>query len=198
MDLGKRLNGIHDRMIAGSRTASRDLFLEALDPLRGFLANHFRMLSDDDLHDLATDAIVIYATAPEQCDTAKSSLWSYLCMVARADALDLVRKLDTREKLLDKKVQSDVEFWATRAKDVFRGEDAIDAKHLMAMYGKKLVSSEVEAKILALILNDEKDTSAFAEALGIHSAGSDVEKTVKKAKDRILVRIKRLRDEVQR
>ena len=72
--LAQCLNDIHDRMIAGNRTASRDLFLAALDPLRGFLANHFRTLSDDDLHDLATDAIVIYVTAPERCDTTKSSL----------------------------------------------------------------------------------------------------------------------------
>lgn len=196
MDLAQRLNEIHDRMIAGSRTASRDLFLAALDPLRGFLANHFRTLSDDDLHDLATDAIVIYVTAPERCDTTKSSLWSYLCMIARADAIDMVRKRETREQLLDKKVESDVEFWAARAKDVFRGEDAIDARHLMAMHGRKLVSNEVEAKVLALILNEEKDTCAFAEALGIDSTGPDAEKMVKQAKDRILVRIKRLRDEI--
>jgi DNA-directed RNA polymerase specialized sigma24 family protein len=198
MDLAQRLNEIHDRLIAGSRTASRDLFLTVLDPLRGFLASHFRMLSDEDLHDLATDAIMIYVTAPEQCDTAKSSLWSYLCMVARADALDKVRKLERHERLLDKKVETDVEFWAARAKDVFRGEDAIDARHLMAMHSRKLVSDEVEAKILALILNQEKDTSAFAKALGIDPAGPDAEKTVKQAKDRIQVRIKRLRDEIRR
>ena len=108
----------------------------------------------------------------------------------------MVRKRETREQLFDKKVESDVEFWAARAKDVFRGEAAIDARHLMAMHGKKLVSNEVEAKVLALILNEEKDTCAFAEALGIDSAGPDTEKTVKQTKDGILARIKRLRDEI--
>ena len=80
---------------------------------------------------------------------------------------------------------------------MFRGEAAIDARHLMAMHGKKLVSNEVEAKVLALILNEERDTCAFAEALGIDPAGPDAEKTVKQVKDRIQVRIKRLRDEVR-
>jgi DNA-directed RNA polymerase specialized sigma24 family protein len=196
MDLAQRLNEIHDRMMAGSRTASRDLFLEALEPVRGFLAARFRMLSDDDLHDLATDAILIYVAAPEQCDTSKSSLWSYLCMVARADALDKVRKLDRHEMLLDKKVETDVEFWAARAKDVFRGEDAVDARHIVRLYGKRLVTNLVEAKVLALILNQEKDTAEFAAVLGLDPAASDTEKAVKNAKDRMLVRMKRLRDEL--
>jgi DNA-directed RNA polymerase specialized sigma24 family protein len=135
MDLKDRLNEIHVRMIAGSRTASRDLFGAALSPLRGFLANNFSGLTDDELHDLATDAIIDYVTAPEECDTGKSSLWTYLCMIARADAVDLVKKHTNRERLLDKYLETDVEFWAARAKEVFRGEDALDARHIMTVEG---------------------------------------------------------------
>jgi DNA-directed RNA polymerase specialized sigma24 family protein len=196
MDLAERLNEIHLRMLDGSRTASRDLFVAALYPLRGFLASHFNTLAEDDLHDLATDAIVIYATAPEQCDIAKSSLWTYLCMIARADAIDRVKKNANRERLLDKKLETDVEFWAARAKDVFRGEDAVDARHIIRLYGNRLVTNPIEANVLALILNDEKDTAEFAAALGLDPAASDIEKCVKKAKDRMLVRIKRLRHEI--
>src|ERR1700733_907741 len=135
MDLVQRLNEIHVRILEGSRTASRDLFIEAHEPLRGFLASNFRTLSEDDLEDLSVDAIVIYVTAPEQCDTTKSSLWTYLCMVARADAIDRVKKNNNRERLLDEKVETDVEFWAARAKDVFRGEDSVDARHIIRLYG---------------------------------------------------------------
>jgi len=196
MDLVRRLNEIHDRILNGSRTASRDLFVEAHEPLRGFLAANFRTLSDDDLEDLSVDAIVIYIAAPERCDTAKSSLWTYLCMIARADAIDRVKKNGNRERLLDEKVETDVEFWAARAKDVFRGEDSVDARHIIRLYGNRLVTSEVEAKVLAMILNDERDTAAYASALGVDPAAPDAEKTVKQAKDRMLARMKRLRDDL--
>lgn len=196
MDLKGHLDTIHGRMLAGSRTASRDLFLAALDPLRSFLARKFPGLSREDRHDLATDAILIYAADPAKCDTDKSSLWSYLCRIANADAIDLLRTRANRGALLTRKVQTDVEFWASRSKDVFRDEDAIDARHIMKLHGHRLVTNDVEATVLALILNDEKKTAAFAEALGLDPNAPGIEKTVKQTKDRILLRMRRLRDEL--
>lgn len=196
MDLKGRLNELHDRMLAGSRTASRDLFVTALGPLMGFLASRFPSLSDDDRYDLASDTILIYITNPQGCDSNKSSLWSYLCRIARADAIDLLRKTTNREELLSEKVETDVEFWASRAKDVFRDEDAIDARRIMSLYGHKLATNETEAKVLALILHDEYRTSEFAQALGLDLSAPATEEVVKKAKDRLLLRMKRLRDEL--
>src|SRR5262245_5018694 len=135
MDLKDRLNHIHDRMLAGSRTASRDLFAGALKPLIRFLAGRFPSLSDDDLYDLASNAIMLYVTHPEACETGKTSLWSLPCRIAKADAIDLLRKAAHRQELMSEKVDSDVEFWATRAKDVFRDEEAIDARHIMQLHG---------------------------------------------------------------
>jgi hypothetical protein len=196
MDLKNRLNEIHERMLAGSRTASRDLFTVALKPLIGFLAGRFPSLSNDDLYDLASDAIMIYVTRPEACNTGMSSLWSFLCRVAKADAIDLLRKTANREELLSKKTDSDVEFWASRTKDVFRDEGAIDARHIMQLHGYRLVKNEMEARVLALILNDEDRTAAYAEALALDPGAPDVERIVKQAKDRMLLRMKRLRDEL--
>src|SRR5687767_10704154 len=142
MDLKDRLNEIHRRMIAGSRTASRDVFTVALKPLIGFLAGRFTSFSDDDLYDVASDAIMIYVAHPEACDSGKSSLWSFLCRVAKADGIDLLRKRTNREELLSEKVDTDVEFWATRTKDVFRDEDAIDARHIMQLHGDRLAKNE--------------------------------------------------------
>lgn len=195
MDLKARLNEIHDRMLAGSRTAARDLFVEALDPIRAFLARRFRGLSDDERHDLATDAILAYATDPGRCDTSRSSLWSYLCRIAMRDAIDLIRKSRRQSELL-KEVENDVEFWTSRAKDLFRGEDAIDARQIMKLHGGQLVTNEHEAKVLSLILQEEKKTESFAQALGIDPVAPDTEKLVKQAKDRMLLRMKRLRDEL--
>jgi DNA-directed RNA polymerase specialized sigma24 family protein len=195
-DLKNRLNELHNRMLAGSRTASRDLFTLALKPLIGFLAGQFPSFSNDDLYDLASDAIMIYVTHPHACDTGKSSLWSFLCRIAKADAIDLLRKTANREELLSKKSETDVEFWATRAKDVFRDEEAIDARHIMQLHGYRLVKNESEARVLTLILKEEDRTAAYAEALGVDPGAPDVQRTVKQAKDRMLLRMKRLRDEL--
>jgi DNA-directed RNA polymerase specialized sigma24 family protein len=165
-------------------------------PLRGFLARKFRSLGDDDLHDLACDAITIYLTAPDRCDTGKSSLWSYLCNIGNGDAIDLLRKRSRREDLLEKKLETDVEFWAARAKDVFRGEESIDARNIWKLYGHKLVTNDVEAKLLSLLLNGEDETAEFAKAMGLPPGAPGVERTVKQAKDRMLVRMKRMRDDL--
>ena len=138
MDLRARLHEIHQRLLAGDRVASRDLFLAAGDPLRGFLAKKLPFLPDDDRHDVVTDAIINYLVHPAGCDTTLSSLWSHLCRIALADAIDLLRKRRRQRDLLEQKVQTDVEFWAARAKDIFKGEDAIDARHIMSTFGHKL------------------------------------------------------------
>src|SRR5262245_11993813 len=148
MDIKARLNEIHNRMLAGSRTASRDLFVTALRPVIGFLRSQFPSMSEDDLYDLASDAIMIYVANPQACDTAESSLWSHLCRIAKADAIDFTRKCRNRERLLSQQINTDVEFWASRAKDVFKDEDRIDARHIMALHGRRLVTNEIETKVL--------------------------------------------------
>ncbi len=145
---------------------------------------------------MATNSIVNYIANPAECDTALSSLWSHLCRMALADAIDILRKRGRQQKLLQEKVQTDVEFWASRAKDVFRGEDAIDARHIMKLYGHKLVTNEEEAKVLALLLTGETSTDTYARALGLDSQVPDIERTVKQAKDRMILRMKRVRNDL--
>lgn len=195
MGIKERLNGIHERMLGGSRTASLELFKEAQRPVQTLLRRKFRGLSYEESYDFATDAILVYATDPHRCDTAKSSLWTFLCRIAIKDAIDHIRTSRRRGELLEA-VEGDVEFWASRAKDVFRGEDAIDARQIMKLHGHRLATNEVEARLLALILQEEKRTEAYAQAFGLDPKAPDIERTVKQAKDRMLLRMKRLRDEL--
>jgi DNA-directed RNA polymerase specialized sigma24 family protein len=190
------LNGIHEKVISGSPTASRELFLAATGPLSGFLTNGFPRLTDDERHDLVVDAILEYLQKPDRFDPSKSSLWSYLCMIAKRDATDLVRAAARHRKLLDKNVLTDVEFWASRAKYERYGEDEMDARHIMAMHGGRLATNPQEAAALKLLLSEERETAAYAAAMGIDPSAPDVETVVKKAKDRLLLRMKRLRDEL--
>ncbi|MCA8184103.1 hypothetical protein [Burkholderia vietnamiensis] len=64
MDLTVRLNEIHEQLVSGSRTASRDLFIEAQAPIQAFIKSRFYRLSNEQAYDLATDAVLIYLTDP--------------------------------------------------------------------------------------------------------------------------------------
>ena len=195
MTLATRLNAIHTSLLAGSRTASLDLYKEAHGPLQGFLRRDLPNLAAEQVYDLATDAIVLIVTEPGRCDTELSSLWSFLCRVARRDGIDLLRRRSREATVLDG-VVDDVEFWASRAKEVFRGEDAIDARRIMTLHGGRLAKTKEEATVLTLILQEEKRTDAFARALGLEPGASETEQCVKKAKDSMLLRLKRLRNEL--
>ena len=68
-DVARRLDDIHQQIVQGSRTASRDLFVVALQPLKGFLARTQPTLDDDERHDIATDAILAYLNEPTRFDS---------------------------------------------------------------------------------------------------------------------------------
>src|SRR5438270_7187673 len=189
-DLAEQLDGLHRRIIAGSRSASRDLFVAVLRPLTAFLAKSHSALRNDEAHDLATDAILIYLRDPTRCDLGRASLWTYLCMVAGADAIDQFRTEARRRQLLETAAE-DVADWARRANDVSDVDTSIDARRIMERHGHKLASSESERRLLALILEGEKSTKVLAEALGLEPRGAETEELVKQAKDRIKLRLKR-------
>lgn len=194
--MSELLEGLHQRILDGSRTASRDLFVEASGPLKGFITNRFSRLNEDERHDLVVDAILEYLESPGRYDPARASLWSYLCMVATRNATDLIRKNANRVRLLDKKVQTDVEFWAARAKYEQYGEDEMDARRIMELHGRRLATNESEAMALKLLLQDEKSTETYARAIGVDPQDPDAERVVKQIKDRLTLRMKRLRDEL--
>lgn len=193
-DLAVRLNEIHQRLIAGSRTASRDLFVDALGPIKAYLLkNHFG-LRKDEAHDLATDSILAYLQTPQRFDPIKSSLWTYLCMTANSDALDLLRGR-RREQAALNNVAQNVELRHLRSNDRAEMENSIDAQRIMAAHAERLATNAPERRVLVLILEGEKSNEAFANALGIDPAHPETTALVKQAKDRLLVRLRRLRDE---
>jgi hypothetical protein len=193
--LAARLNEIHAQLLSGSRTASRDLFIKALAPLQRFLAREQPTLSDDERHDLATETLIAYLQAPQQFDPQQRSLWGYLCMLAQADALDIVRKRARRRDLLRKQTL-DVELWWSDANNVMGAETRIDARRILERYGHKLVTNEVERRVLELLLSEERSTDAFANALGLPTAAGETQELIKQTKDRMLARLRRLRDEL--
>jgi hypothetical protein len=192
-DVAKRLDDVHRRILIGSRTASHELFVHALQPLRAFLAKSHPALGDDDVHDIAIDAILSYLKQPGRCDVTRASLWTYLCMVTLADAVDLFRTRARRLVLLRESAE-DVADWSGHPNHVSKMDSAIDSRRIMELHGHKLATSDSERRFLALLLDGERSTAVFAETLGVDPKDEAAETIVKQAKDRMRLRIKRLRD----
>ena len=66
----------------------------------------------------------------------------------------------------------------------------------MKLHSHRLVTNDAEARVLALILNDEKKTGAYAKALGLDPTATEIEAIIKQVKDRMLLRMRRLRNEL--
>jgi RNA polymerase sigma-70 factor (ECF subfamily) len=194
-DLAERLDGVHQRLVGGSRVASRELFLLALQPLVHFVAKSQPTLHDDEAHDIATDAILTYLSNPARCDLGRASLWTYLCMVAGSDAIDLFRTRARRAELL-RECGDDVAEWSRRANHVADVDSEIDARRILDMHGHKLATNEEERRVLKLMLTGEKSSAVFAQALGLAAGDREAEVLVKQAKDRMRLRLRRLRDEL--
>lgn len=195
MDIARRLNRIHADVLTGTPTASLALFQEALDPLTAVARRQFPGGGSEVAHDIATDAILHYLADPSRCDTAKGTLWTFLCSIAARDAIDAARQATGRARK-----QGDVEFhvelWGTQTNETEQIEFGIDARKIMQTHRDKLIRQPADGPLLDLILQEESRTSRFADALGLDPMAPDVEKTVKQAKNRMLLRLKRLRDEL--
>lgn len=193
--LGTRLNEIHGRLIEGSRTASLDLFREALDPIVGHLMRAVAGITEEDAHDCAMEAIISHINQPDTFDPAKSSLWTFLCMIAQGDARDVIRKRLGHGHLMEKHGYN-IELWVGHANNEYEQSDwKKDAEKIMRLHGDFIVQNDGERRVLELILDGERTVKAYAEALGLDPS-TDVAAEVKRVKDRINLRLKKVGDEI--
>src|SRR5205814_6668100 len=128
------------------------------------------------------DPVLRYLEAWQRFDPTRSSLWTYLCMIADTDALDLIRTRSSRSQLL--KDHSDVvELWSARPNSARETEATIDAEVLLRRFGSVLAVNDAEREVLRLLIEGERATEAFAVALGLDPTAGDTRKLVKMAKD---------------
>lgn len=191
MTRADRLNRIHEDVLEGEVAAPLAVFQEALGPLAGMIRRRFPGFDGDRAHDIATDAILLYLEDPRRCDTSKGSLWALLCTIAMGDAQDAARR-DRRRGELQPKADRHVELWNSHANERESAESGIDARRIMEKHGDRLIRDARDEQLLGLILDDEKSTARFAEALGLDPRAETTEREVKRAKDRMLLRLKRL------
>jgi DNA-directed RNA polymerase specialized sigma24 family protein len=192
--LGKRLNAIHQQLLNGSRTASLDLFKEALGPVTGRVLRSTPGMTKEEAQDHAIAAIIAHIDKPGVFDPTKSSLWTYLCLIATRDAADAVRQRHNRAELMEKH-QYEIELWGVQPNNDYDNvEWKKDAEKIMRLHGGYIVQNDREKRVLDLMLEGERDVAAYVKALGLTEADAAAE--VKRVKDRISLRMKKVRDEL--
>jgi DNA-directed RNA polymerase specialized sigma24 family protein len=193
--ISEQLDAIHVRLVEGLPTASLELFQAGLRPLIGFLMRETPGMPREVAYDRAVDTLIGHTEHPELFDRTKSSLWSFLCLVAKRDALDLYRKSSKRENI-DKKAKFDIELWNVQAKEQYEAvEIARDAETIMRLHGQTIVKNEIERKVLDLLLDGEREHAPFATAMGLDD-GADSVADVKRMKDKLNLRLKKVFDEL--
>src|SRR4051812_41648903 len=106
-DRRQQLHAIHVRILAGDPRASKDLFESIHRPLCRVLTAVYRVrgLSEEQAVDSATDAIAEYVGSPNKFDPNRASLFTYLAVIARGDALNRIRSAATYHRNLKKFVE---------------------------------------------------------------------------------------------
>jgi hypothetical protein len=189
-----KLAAVHARLVAGDPSASADLIEMAYVPLIGHaLKRHGSFgVDQDQARDLALKALADLIERPEQFDPAKGgSLFGFLCMVVNGDAINAGEMEKNRA---EKFSQHTVEvrevggnFYQTTP------EIRMDAQRIMDKHGSEIIVDQGDKEVLILFLQEERDYAAYAKALGIERlTPKDRDAEVKRRKDRIEARVKRL------
>jgi RNA polymerase sigma-70 factor (ECF subfamily) len=146
-------------------------------------------------------AVTHYLKDPERFDPARGGLVAYLAMVVRGDVLnelDARRRRRTHEVTSDRLVELDLlDRNITVEEEALDAVDRIDVAPETAAAALKALSelSEVDRKVLEMMVSGVRATSAYAAVLGIsHLPDGLQRKAVKRHKDRLQKRLERLRD----
>ncbi len=191
-------NAIHARLLAGDRSARADAAVAYLNLLRQRLQARYPGIRDPSLlDDAAADALLDFLEHPERFDPTRSDLFRYLLMSARGDlrnALDKERRREAKGiSLLPVEEVEDVRNQIQEDHEEMLDALGVDTLEELRTLTEGAITDPVDRRILELMLEGERDTAVFAEVLGLKDADPhEQEREVKRHKDRIKVRLKRL------
>lgn len=184
----------HRRLVEGDPTASADLCKAILSPLVGWLGAKGRTRDKELMRDAATDALVDYIKRPASWNPNKGTLVSYLCMAADRDLLNLLEKVQVRQK--HEVLSADVEDVEPDRNVPIEDGEARDTVRALLPSLERKVTSETDRELLALLLKGERSTDKFAVLLGIQNLPKkDKARAVKQHKDRLKKVVARLRNQ---
>jgi DNA-directed RNA polymerase specialized sigma24 family protein len=207
---GSRANtaelALHQRLLAGDVTAPAEAAEQFLEPLTRRLTRTHPGVRDPQLvEQAAIDTVLDYVQHPHHYQPQRSSLEAYLRMAAGRDLSNALRgeqRHTLRAVPLDDAAGT-VEL-ALAAGNSSVEDQVLDGlgvelpRGLSRFEALRLVHEEfpgaADRRLLLLVLEGERRTSAYAEAMGLAAApGGQQRLEVKRSKDRIKKRLQRFR-----
>jgi RNA polymerase sigma-70 factor, ECF subfamily len=185
---------LHARLLQGDRVASEEIITLLLPPLSDEVGAKFPFADPHSVYDGVIDALLDFCTKPEAFDPARGvPIQRYLAKAAWRNLANSVRGEKRRkareQKAMDEPCNKTVELHPRAGNP--NQKDSSNQKERYEDLMKAL-DSRVDQEILKLRLRGERRTTVFAQILGIlHLPASDQRREVKRAKDRIDVRLKR-------
>ncbi len=178
------LLGAWRRLVADPDGAAE--FAEAvLTPLTASLAGRHRRADPDEVSAAAGDAVLAVLKRPAAYDPARLPLAKFLLLVAKRR---LFSRFDADRKHHAGRIPWDcVELDAAGRNGGDDDSPGLDVAELAAVVAQ---FSDGERRVWQLMREGERRTALFADALGI-AGDPDAAAVVKRAKDRILARLKR-------
>jgi len=195
---------LHRRLAEGDPVASAQLAEAYLQPLIDFLKGiSDRRVPQEFIADAAGDAWLSLVKKPESFDPERNPgelpLWAYLKMAARRDLQNILKKEQRRKKATHSLESVELSEDAGKYLGVgeepamilqFKEEAEKAEREIVAPVRRGLSAGEV--RFLDLMLQGERKTTVFAQALGIEDLPpSAQEAEVKRVKDKLKKRLER-------
>jgi RNA polymerase sigma factor (sigma-70 family) len=193
---------LHRRLIDGDPVASAQLAEAYLDRLIDFLkATNDRSIPREFIADAAGDALVSLIKKPASFDPGRNSgelpLWAYLKMAAKRDLQNILNKEQRRKKKSLENVELSDEAGKYLGADkepvmILQLKEEAEKAEREILTAVRQGLSAGELQVLDLMLQGERKTAVFAQALGIADLPpSEQEATVQRVKNKLNKRLER-------
>lgn len=195
----------HDRILQDDVTAFAELSEYALPHLIGFLQQLFPNQETHQHEIVAIDTLMTYLALPEKYKPEKLTLFAYLRMAARGDFLNAIDKETRREQRLhpidDPSLQEqlpnlDLLTQTGKLDEWLETHTQLSRTELLQKLDDDLDKTDKE--ILLLMFDGVRDTTRYAEVLGISDLALPQQQAeVKRAKDRLQKRLQRFGKQIR-
>jgi DNA-directed RNA polymerase specialized sigma24 family protein len=189
----ERLLVIHKRLLDGDRVAPEELAAHLLERLAQEVARKFPHTDVHFAYDGVTDALLDYCAKPAAFNASRGvPLDRFLAQAAWRNVANLVRGEQRRKAREEKSAalagKEDVELHPSAGNPLQNAERSQEQQAELV----QMLDDPMDKKVFQLRLTGERRTAVFAQVMGIsHLPLAEQRRTVKKAKDRIDVLLRR-------
>lgn len=203
---------LHHRLVEGDPLAPSELVGAFSEELVRRVRARAQITNDDFIvYDAVTDALLAYAQQPTKYNPTKSGLLTYLTMSAYGDYLNMLARERRREKreipleyvehrldagnnLIEDLLIEDVLDTVMEREGILTPEERI---RLLQQVSERFPDPQ-DRQLLNLMLLGERKTAAYSAELGIlDSDKNEQRRIVKRHKDRLSKRLKRLGEKLR-